>query len=242
MTGPVTTDDLLRIARYHREHERYYAIEGFEQAAALRRDASALRALADRWIATDAAGDASERYADPQLQAAGCEDLNDPAALATTGVLFMEGESEPAEIAALKRKLAGLRDRYGNAGRWLADKMDAAWRREAALLNRDHADIAYARHMALTRTTLAAAKMAVAGRLIGAAHAALAPQEHTPANVRSDPRGTGRVLRTIAWMLDAAAALIAEQAADVGSSDPHWTEYIDGLTSRSTGTSRSAPA
>jgi hypothetical protein len=227
-----TLDDLLRIARYHRQHERYYVIEGFERAAELRRAASALRALADRWMDGDASGDASGRYSSPQLQAAGCEDLNDPAALATAGILFMEGESEPAEIARLKAKLAGLRDTYMETGRWLEEKMDAGWQREAALLNPEYADVAYARHMVLMRTTLSAAKMRVASRLIGAAHAALAPREHKPAQVRADPESAGRLLRTTAWLIDAAAALIAEQAGDLGASDPGWTAYIEDLTGR----------
>lgn len=225
-------ENLLRIARYHRQHERYYAIEGFEQAAELRRDASALRALADRWMAGEAVGGATGSYSDPELQAAGCEDLNDPAALATAGILFMEGESEPAEISGLKVKLAGLRDTYTKMGRWLEEKMDAGWRRESALLNPEYADVAYGRHMVLMRTTLSASKMVVAGRLIGAAHDALAPQDHKPANVRSDPEGAGRLLRTTAWLMDAAAALVAEQAGDLGASDPGWTRYIEELTAR----------
>jgi hypothetical protein len=231
----VPVDALLRIARYHREHERFYATEGFEQAAELRRDAGALRALADRWLAAEPNGDESGRYSAAELRAAGCEDLNDPAALATAGILFMEGEDEPAEIAGLKARLARLRDGYTETGRWLEEKMDAAWRREAFLLTPEYADAAYARHAALTRTTLSAAKLVVAGRLVGAAHAALAPREHSPANVRADPEAAGRLLRTTAWLIDAAAALIGEQAGELGLSDPAWTAYIEELTARSTG-------
>jgi hypothetical protein len=221
--------DLLQIARHHREHERYYATEGLEQAAGLRRAAGAVRALADRWLAgvASAAGDA--RYDDPQLRAAGCEDLNDPAALATAGILFMEGEGEPAEIARLKVALAAQRDRCVSTGRWLDEKMQAAWQREARLLTAEYADAAYARHMALMRTTLCASKLVVAGRLLGAAHAALAPREHAPAEVRADPQGAGRLLRTTAWLMDAAAGLIAEQAVGLGASDPAWTRYIEDL-------------
>ena len=43
-------DNLLRVARAHRQHERFHAMEGLEGAAALRRDANALRALADCWL------------------------------------------------------------------------------------------------------------------------------------------------------------------------------------------------
>jgi hypothetical protein len=227
-----TIADLLQIARHHREHERYYAMAGLEQAAGLRRDAGALRALADRWLNGEASDGTEARYDEPQLKAAGCDDLNDPAAVATAGILFMEGEGEPAEISSLKVKLAAQRDRCLNSGRWLGEKMEAAWQREAVLLTADYADAAYARHMALTRTTLTASKLVIAGRLIGAAHAALAPHDHGPAEVRADPRGAGRLLRATAWLIDAAAGLIAEQAADLGASDPAWTTYIEDLAAR----------
>jgi hypothetical protein len=230
--------DLLQIARHHREHERYYATEGLEQAAALRRDAGALRALAERWLAGKATDGTDARYDDPQLQAAGCDDLNDPAAVATAGILFMEGEGEPSEIARVKAKLATHRDRCLRTGRWLDEKMQAAWQREAALVTAEYADAAYARHKALMRTTLTASKLVVAGRLIGAAHAALAPRDHTPAQLRADPQGEGRLLRAAAWLMDAAASLIAEQAAELGASDPDWTTYIEDLA----GGSKPTPA
>jgi hypothetical protein len=41
-------------------------------------------------------------------------------------------------------------------------------------------------------------------------------------------------------LIDAAAALIAEQAAGIGASDPDWTAYVDGLATRSIGASPSA--
>lgn len=234
-----TLQQLLKIARFHREHERFYATKGLEDASSLRRDASALMALADRWAAGGARqSETAETYRDPGLQAAGCEDLNDSAALAMAGILFMEGEQEPAEISRLKRKFSEIGESLTASSRWLEAKMDAGWRREAQLLNTEFAEAAYPRHIALAHTTLSAAKMDVAGRLVRAAHDALAAYDYRPQAVRADPPAVGRLLRSAAWLLDAAAAVLAEQAADLAKSDPHWTAYIKDLEARLDGTER----
>jgi hypothetical protein len=41
------------LARYHREHEKFYARAPLEEAAALQRTSAALRALAERWSTVD---------------------------------------------------------------------------------------------------------------------------------------------------------------------------------------------
>ena len=90
---------IMNLARFHREHEKFYASAPRERAVALQRHARSLQALADRWSATPPAQRA------PFSPFEGAEDLNDPAALQLDGVLFMEGEGEPAEIGQLKRDL-----------------------------------------------------------------------------------------------------------------------------------------
>src|SRR5689334_13828398 len=94
-------DGLLAVAgnlsRYHREHEKYYAEAALADAVSLQRTARALTALAERWA-----------YAEPAAQPApspfaGTPDLNDERAIETSGVLFMEGEGEPAEITRIKQ-------------------------------------------------------------------------------------------------------------------------------------------
>lgn len=229
----VDIEGLLKIAEYHREHERFYATHGLDQASALRRDAGALRALADRWIEGEARAPAGD-FNDPRLQAAGCEDLNAEAALATTGILFMEGESEPAEIVQMRARLQALGEGYARSARWLAEKMDAGWKRESVLLTPEFADVAYQRHMALARTTMHGEQLGVAARLIGAAHAALSAQKHDPATIRADAPAAGRVLRVAAWLLDSAAEIVALGAAELSRSDPDWTAYIEGMRSRLT--------
>ena len=84
---------ILNLSRYHREHEKFYARAPLERAIDLQRAARTLTTLADRWseAAPGQAATAGARFA-------GCEDLNEPAAIQADGVLFMEGEGEPAEL------------------------------------------------------------------------------------------------------------------------------------------------
>jgi hypothetical protein len=64
---------------------------------------------------------------------AGADDLNDPAALQLDGVLFMEGEGEPAELTHLIRDLRTTAEDYAGTGDWLANGMQASWDVAAAL-------------------------------------------------------------------------------------------------------------
>ena len=224
-------ENLLRVARAHRRHERFYAMEGLEIAAALRRDASALRALADHWL--EAPTGAADAVDDPRFRAAGCADLNADAATASAGILFMEGENEPAELAALKGKLSDFATRHAEISRWLLDMMERAWDREAILLRPGTATAGFRRHLTVTRTALTAGKLGVAGRLAGAAHTALSAQDFRPAAIRADRRGAAEIARTAAWLLDAATAVLAEQASQLGCSDADWTAYIEELESHS---------
>ena len=80
------------LSRYHREHEKYYSEAPLADAIALQRAARTLIALAERWTSSEAtAGPAPSPFA-------GAPDLNDDRVIETSGVLFMEGEGEPAEI------------------------------------------------------------------------------------------------------------------------------------------------
>jgi hypothetical protein len=229
MGGPdkPAIDNLLKVARAHRQHERYYAMQGLEDAAALRRDANALKALAERWL--EPVDGVSGAIDDPRFDAAGCPDLNAAAATANAGILFMEGEGEPSELTALKRKLSGVAGQHAAVSAWLLDMVDRAWEREAILLEPATATAAYRRHMTVTRTSLAAGRLGVAARLVGAAHTALAAQDFRPPAIRADRRGAAELVRTAAWLLDAATAVLAEQASQIGHSDADWTTYIEAL-------------
>ena len=84
---------------YHREHEKYYSEAPLADAISLQRTARTLIALAERWISAEPA---AEPGPGPY---AGAPDLNDDRAIETSGVLFMEGEGEPAEISRIKAEL-----------------------------------------------------------------------------------------------------------------------------------------
>lgn len=80
-----------------------------------------MHALADRWAS---AGPSTTPALSPF---AGAEDLNDAAALQLDGVLFMEGEGEPAELTHLIRDLRTTAEAYAQAGGWLHNAMQASW-------------------------------------------------------------------------------------------------------------------
>src|SRR5271166_3585687 len=98
-----TDDGLLEIARnlsqFHREHEKYYSEAPLADAIALQRSARTLMALAERWTSVETA------MTPPASSFAGAPDLNDDRAIETSGVRFMAGEGEPAEITRMKTEL-----------------------------------------------------------------------------------------------------------------------------------------
>ena len=107
---------ILNLSRFHREHEKFYASAPRQQAVILQGHGRTLCALADRWDTTTP----SVRVAFSPFE--GAEDLNDPAALQLDGVLFMEGEGEPAEITRIKRDLRALGDESLATGSWLTER------------------------------------------------------------------------------------------------------------------------
>ncbi|GAA3130143.1 hypothetical protein JOF29_007206 [Kribbella aluminosa] len=216
-------EGLVDVARAHREHERFHSLFKLEEAVAWRRDANALKLLSDRWSVTDEDG---PRLADPDQGAVGCADLNDPAVVATTGILFMEGASEPAELTAMRAGWETASMRYGKLSVWLAEHMSAEWPRLTQLLTPDLAEAARPRFMALSRTTAAGHSYSLVANLLTTAAQALTNQDLTPAGVRSNRDAAAQMVRTAAWLVDTAAAEIARTGASLTLSDPDWTEFI----------------
>src|SRR4249920_329028 len=139
------SDGLLAVARnlsqYHREHEKYYSEASLTDAISLQRTARTLIALAERWATT---GPAAEPAASPF---AGTPDLNDDRAIETSGVLFMEGGGEPAEITRIKSELEAIAASSEQSGSWLAAAMEASWAMAEALLSYPQlADLLAERH------------------------------------------------------------------------------------------------
>lgn len=118
---------VLNLAKYHREHEKFYAQSPLQQAIALHQASRMLMTLADRWQVVEAKTPPPPGSF-PYL---GCEDLNETAAIQQSGVLFLEGEGEPPEITRLKRDLGSMAEDFAATGQWLATAMQAGWQGES---------------------------------------------------------------------------------------------------------------
>ena len=129
------------LSQYHREHEKYYSEAPLTDAIWLQRTARTLIALAERWTSAEPAAEPAPS------PFAGTPELNDDRAIETSGVLFMEGEGEPAEIARIKSELQAMAASSEQSGSWLASAMEASWAMAEALVSYPQlADLLAERH------------------------------------------------------------------------------------------------
>ena len=221
------TDALLEtvanLSRYHREHEKFYAAAPLEEALSLQAISRTLKALAERWLV-------AEPVAHPAASPfAGAPDLNDERAIETLGVLFMEGEGEPTEIATIKRRLAEMADAHAQTGQWLGGAMEAAWSAAAALARYPAlADLLGERHRIIAADWQNAATSSLVSHHLHRAGELLDIVEFTPQALRED-RGDER--RSPAYMfaaselLDHAADLLAESSVLVHENERRWRVF-----------------
>lgn len=226
MTGSARTallETVLNLSRYHREHEKFYSRAPLTSAIRLQEASGLLTTLADRWAEVRPAAHAA---ANPY---AGCEDLNEPAAIQQTGLLFMEGGGEPAEMTRLKRDLATMADDFGAIGDWLGTAMESSWETARALLPQAGlADLLGQRHRIIANDWQNAAIASLVGRLIHRAVDILGEVELTPEAVRADLAGPRRdvgYLHSAAELLDRAADLCAQSAVLVHENEPRWRAF-----------------
>ena len=214
---------IANLSRYHREHEKFYASVPREQAVELQRHARALLALADQWSA-----------AEPERRPAfspfeGAPDLNAGVAVQLDGVLFMEGEGEPAEITHLKRDLRTIAADAAEIGLWLATAMDASWAMAGTLVELDGlADVLGERHRIIANDWQAASLSALAGRVVERAVDVLDRIDFTPAALRADladKRVSARRLYSAAEMLNHAADLYSESAGLDNDNERRWRTF-----------------
>jgi hypothetical protein len=210
----------LNLARFHKQHERFYASAPLESALRLHRHAHALLALADRWTSAEPSG---HRGVSPFE---GAEDLNSEAATALDGVLFMEGEGRPAELTAMIGELRADAEHFAGGGAWLASAMAASWQMAAAMLPFDElADVMGERHRIISNDWLAAHMQSLIGTLLARAADMLEKVQLTPAAVRADlagPRAAPRRLYAAAEVISRAADLCCESAALVHDNERRW--------------------
>jgi len=190
---------------------------------ALQRHARTLQALADRWSEIEPV------TASPFSPYEGAEDLNDPTALQLDGVLFMEGEGEPSEIARLIRDLRAAADDFTATGRWLADAMQASWGLAAALVDIDDlADVLGERHRIIANDWQAAHMSSLAARLLRRAAEMLDHVDFTPAALRRDLAGrrvVPRRLYSAAELIARAADLCSDSAGLVHDNECRWRTF-----------------
>ncbi len=222
-TGDPLLGMVLNLARYHREHEKFYAESPLHDAIALQRDSRALKALAERWMVARPEGHPSPS------PFAGTPDLNDDRATETTGILFMEGQGEPAEITRMKSDLAALAEAGRSTGEWLANAMQAAWGVAEALLNYpDLADLLAERHRIISNDWQAASMATLCAHNIDRALGVLGRVDFKPAALRADLAGdrvASRYLFSAAELLDHAADLAAQSATLTHENERRWRVF-----------------
>jgi hypothetical protein len=223
--APDLLQTILNLSHFHHEHEKFYAQAPLERAVALHRSSRSLKALADHW-----------RRAEPQEAPAanpyaGCVDLNDTTAIAEGGILFLEGEGEPAEIGQLKRDLRALAEGFVSTGEWLEEAMTSSWETARLLLAQPaFADLLGERHRIIANDRQAAALNTLIGALLGRALEVLEQVDFTPSALRSDlagPRSSAAFLYSASELIDHAADLVATSAMLVHDNERRWRVFHD---------------
>jgi hypothetical protein len=218
------------LSRTHHEHELYYSQAPLEDAVTLQTLSRTLKALAGHWLTVEPlAVEHPNRYA-------GCDDLNVQSAIETLGVLFQEGEGEPAEIGRLKRELTTQAEDHEQTGAWLGEAMQSTWKSAAGLLRIEAlADLLGERHRIIAANWQNASLNVIIGALLRRAVEILEIVDFTPSSIRADlaeRRLTPRYLYAAAELIDRAADLLAEGAMLVHDSERRWRvfhERVDAL-------------
>ncbi|WP_142213180.1 hypothetical protein [Streptomyces sp. SLBN-118] len=220
-------DSLLQVidnlARFHREHEKYYSQAPLRQAGELQARSRALKSLADWWSDVQAGEQTSA------IAFAGTEDLNAPGLVAESGILFMEGEDEPAELRRLKREVGMIAEDTEQGGAWLAQAMEQAWEIAGSLAAYPAlADLLGERHRIIANDWQSAGLQALVARLLRRALDLLARVDFSPAALRADLRGDRKApayLFSASELFDRAADLMAESATLVHENERRWRMF-----------------
>jgi hypothetical protein len=226
---------LLAVARnlsqYHREHEKYYSEAPLTGAISLQRTARTLIALAERWTSAEPAA------APVPSPFAGTPDLNDDRAIETSGVLFMEGGGEPAEITRIKSELQTMAASSEQSGSWLAAAMEASWTMAEALLSYPQlADLLAERHRIIGNNWQNAATAQLIARYLRRAVAVMEQVDFSPTWLRKDlagPRSAPGYLYAAAELINHAADLSAASSVLTHENERRWRifhERIDQIT------------
>jgi hypothetical protein len=237
-TGPAQrqasadSDALLAVvknlSRYHREHEKYYSEAPLADAIGLQRTARTLIALAERWTSADPAAEPAPS------PFAGTPDLNDERAIETSGVLFMEGEGEPAEITRIKSELQGIAASSEQSGSWLAAAMEASWTMAEALLAYPQlADLLGERHWIIGNNWQNASTAQLVARYLRRAVTVMERVDFAPAALRKNlagPRSAPNYLYAAAELINHAADLAAASSVLTHENERRWRIFHQRIT------------
>jgi hypothetical protein len=218
------SDGLLAVAenlsRYHRDHEKYYSEAPLADAITLQRAARTLIALAERWT------DAKPAAAPAPSPFAGTPDLNDDRAIETSGVLFMEGGGEPAEITRIKSELQTTAVSSEQSGSWLASAMEASWAMAEALLSYPQlADLLAERHKIIGNNWQNGATAQLIARYLRRAVLILEQVDLSPAGLRKDlatARSAPAYLFSAAELINHAADLAVASSVLTRENERRW--------------------
>jgi hypothetical protein len=216
-------DAIMNLARFHREHEKFYASAPREQAVELQRHARTLQALADRWSIV------TPEHSTPFSPYEGTEDLNDLTAIQLDGVLFMEGEGKPVEIEHLVRDMRTVAADSIAIGEWLTTAMQGSWKVAGTLIELPElAGVLGERHRIIANDWQGASMTILAGRLLERAAELLEHVDFSPAALRTDladARVTPDMLYSAAELVSRAADLFSDSAGLVHDNERRWREF-----------------
>jgi hypothetical protein len=220
---PDLLETIGNLASFHREHEKYYSQAPLRQAVDVQAASRVLKALADRW---SNAAPADHPAASPF---AGARDLNPPGLAAEEGVLFMEGEGEPAEIKRLRRDLETLARDFEEIGAWLTEAMESSWQIAGALAQYPAlADLLGERHRIIANDWQSAAQQTLTARILRRAIDLIARVDFDPQVLRADlaaERRSAAYLYSASELIDRAADLIVGSATLVHENERRWRVF-----------------
>jgi len=211
------------LARFHREHEKFYAQAPLRNAIELQAASRTLKALAGHWATTEP----SDHPGASPL--AGAEDLNPPGLTAESGVLFMEADAEPAEIARMKEELETTAREMDETGTWLAHAMEQGWVMVGALAAFPAlADLLGERHRIVANDWQSADVQRLVARLLRRSLELIEHVDFSPAALREDLRGHRNApayLYSASELIDRAADLVATSATLVHENERRWRVF-----------------
>ena len=218
---------MMNLSKYHKEHERYYARSPLRDVLQVQNISNTLKTMADKWEEVGPIEDRVEnRYA-------GCEDLNVLSSIKDIGVLFMEGEGEPREIAKMKTFMDSLAEEYEQAGRWLSNAMEASWDTVGSLIKMPPvAEVLGERHLIIINDWQAAYLDTLTSRLIGRGRALLEEVDFAPEALRNDileGKMAIKYIRSCTELLDRASKLMCESAMLVHDNDKRWRSFREAV-------------